>query len=264
MNWQERARRLPFGGRKKVPHCGPEPSAYISNSPAGISLYCFRCGPDSKQFEPHGRLSAADILAYRKHDDSLQQGRTPSTVPLYDDSVESSARVWVLKAGITPERASDIYGMGWDGNSRRIVVPVLHNERETGLFTARATDDRKPKYIMPKGSIGASWYRLERDRGKNVVIVEDVLSAIRVYEAGFNVLAVLGTTIGTSHVGLLDRYTPIGWFDGDKAGRSGFVKLRRALSPYGVEPKRIETEKDPKRYSKGEIQQFVEEAMDGH
>jgi DNA primase len=59
----------------------------------------------------------------------------------------------------------------------------------------------------------------------------------------------------------MKNYPVIGWFDGDKAGRNGFVKLRKALSPFGVEPKRISTPKDPKTYSRAAITQFIKDAL---
>ena len=91
--------------------------------------------------------------------------------------------------------------------------------------------------------------------------MEDILSAIRVYEAGFTTLAVLGTTIPLPVATLVSASRVIGWFDGDKAGRAGFVKLRKALGPFGVEPKRVQTTRDPKTYNRTEIIQKVEDAL---
>jgi len=91
--------------------------------------------------------------------------------------------------------------------------------------------------------------------------VEDVLSAIRVYESGYSSMAVLGTTIslGASQR-LATADTVIGWFDGDKAGRDGYVKLRKVLGPFGIEPKRVQTERDPKTYSRRAITQYIKDA----
>ena len=257
MQWQERAKSLKFGQRRKVKHCGTDPSAYISNGPKGISLHCFRC--HVSEFEPHGRLSASDILAMRQRDEAEAELPYPDTVPLDAADVPSEAHVWVLRAGLSPERASDRYGFGWSDRTSRVIVPVLHNGVPTGAWTGRAIDGRKPKYLMPKGSDGASWYGLQRDRAP-CVVVEDILSAIRIVESGYNALAVLGTTVGPTQAALIADYSVIGWFDGDKAGRNGYVKLRKALGPYGIEPARIETPKDPKLYSLKQISQFIEDA----
>lgn len=257
MEWQDKARSLTFGQKRKVPHCGPDPSAYISNRPVGLSLHCFRCG--ANEFVPHGRLSASDILAMRQRDEEEAGADYPDVTSLDASDVPTPAHLWVLRAGITPERASEQYGFGWSDRSSRVIVPILHDGQPTGLWTGRAIDGRKPKYLMPRGSMGACWYRLQRGRTAPVVVVEDVLSAIRVHEAGYNSLAVLGTTVGPTQATLIADFPVIGWFDGDKAGRNGFVKLRKALAPYGVDPKRIQTERDPKQYSRREIIKYIED-----
>lgn len=255
--WQDQAKSLVFGQKRKVPHCAPDPSAYISNSPAGLRLHCFRCGENL--FVKHGRLSASDVLAMRKRDEAEAELAYPDVVPMYVDGVHPDAILWILKAGITPERASDEYGFGWSDRSSRVIVPVLHNGDPAGVWTGRSVDGRKPKYLMPRGSVGASWFRLRGDR-KACVVVEDILSAIRVSEAGYNSIAVLGTTVSSTQATLLADYPVVGWFDGDKAGRSGFVKLRKALGPYGITPKRVQTQRDPKTYNRNEIIKYIEDA----
>lgn len=257
MEWQDQARNLKFGQRRKVKHCGTDASAYISNSPNGLNMYCFRCG--ESEFVPHGKLSASEILEMRERDAEETQQVYPEITPMYAHDVPSAAHLWVLQAGLPPERATDKYGFGWSDRTNRVIVPVLHNGKPTGLWTGRAIDGRKPKYLMPKGSIGSSWYGLRRERGP-CVVVEDILSAIRIVESGHNAMAVLGTAVGQTQATLIADYPVIGWFDGDKAGRNGYVKLRKSLGPYGIEPKRIETEKDPKKYSLSQIAQYIKDA----
>ena len=258
MEGQDNARSLTFGQKRKVPHCGPDPSAYISNRPVGLSLHCFRCG--ANEFVPHGRLSASDILAMRQRDEEEAGADYPDVTSLDASDVPTPAHLWVLRAGITPERASEQYGFGWSDRSSRVIVPILHDGQPTGLWTGRAIDGRKPKYLMPRGSMGACWYRLQLGRTTPVVVVEDVLSAIRVHEAGYNSLAVLGTTVGPTQATLLADFPVIGWFDGDKAGRAGYVKLRKALGPFGIVPARVQTERDPKTYSRKAITQYIKDA----
>lgn len=256
--WKDHARTLSFGQRRKVKCCGSTPSAYLSNSQKGLGFHCFRCGRND--FEAHGRLSSADFIRMRQADEEEAARAFPEVVPLYGEGVPVSAHLWVLKAGITPERATDEYGFGWSEHSSRVVVPILHDGTPTGVWTARDTTPSRarPKYVMPKGSIGSSWYRLFPDRV--AVVVEDVLSAIRVAEAGYGSLAVLGTSVGPTQAMLLADHPVVGWFDGDKAGRDGFVKLRKALGPYGIEPKRVQSERDPKDYNRDEIIKYIEDA----
>ena len=259
MNWQDRARTLRIGEKRKVPHCSTSPSAYISNSVKGVRLHCFRCG--ANEFEPHDKLSAADVLAMRRADETAVRQVYPKTTRLDAPECPTGAHVWVLKAGITPEVASTKFGLGWNEFSQRVVVPILHDGEPTGIWTARAVDDRKPKYLMPRGCAGEAWYNMPP--GAPVVIVEDVLSAIKLTLAGYGAMAVLGTAVGPRQVSLLAGREVVGWFDGDAAGRNGYVRLRKALGPVGITPSRIETPRDPKTYSVDRIKKYMEMRNDG-
>jgi len=257
MQWQEKAKQLPFGAKRKIPHCSTDASAYISNSPKGVRLYCFRCG--CKDFEAHGRLSASDLHRMQKKDAELIEQK-PVTQPLTEGPREAHA--WVLKAGITPELAQSKYGFTWHASTHRVVIPIMQNEKFLHAWISRSIDGRKPKYLASRSSAGCSWYQLRRARKKTVVVVEDALSAIKCHQAGQNSLAVLGTSISQKTAFLLSHWKVIGWFDADAAGNAGFAKLRKALGPYGVEPSRIVSDRDPKMHTKGEINEKVSEHGD--
>ena len=225
-----------------------------------MHLHCFRCG--DTDYEPHGRLSAADILRYREADDSAANLTTaPATVPLQD--APPQAQIWPLKAFIPPERATEKYGFGWDERTQRVVVPVLHNGVHTGVWTARSVDGRTPKYLMPRGSVGSTWY--DTRHGSEVVVCEDVLSAARCAEAGYSSAAVLGTSVGVQQ---LQRITAavkepqfpiriLGWFDADAAGRKAWVQLRKSCGVLGLNPIRVQSDKDPKLHTRKQIQEIL-------
>lgn len=253
MTWKEDARKLAFGQKVKVQHCGPDKTAYINNTEKGVSLHCFRC--KENEFEPHGKLSAVDYLRMRDADREAARKPIPDTKPL--TKAPDSGKLFVLKAGITPERASDKYGFGWSDKINRVVIPVLHDFKPTGQWLARATDGRKPKYIFGEGSNAAHW--VAKRRGKAVVVVEDVLSAIKVYEAGYSALAVCGTNVSQSAAMCMVGHDVVGWFDGDKAGDGGYVRLRKALSPFGIDPRKVRSDRDPKLYNKNDIRRYINE-----
>lgn len=255
-NWIETARKLQLGQKRKVKHCGKDPSAYISNGPNGVSLHCFRC--KTNEFEPHGRLSASDILAMRRSDAEAAKQPYPEVVPLYDDTcVPSAARVWVLKAGISPERATDNYGFGWCSRTSRVVIPILRDGEPTGKWIGRSLE-RNPKYLMPNGAAGTVW--LDTRGAGPLVVVEDVLSAIRVAGAGYKCAAVLGTSVSTAQLAAVGAGRVCGWFDNDAGGRQGWVNLRKACAPLGIEPTRVKSDADPKTYDKETIQKYIRSA----
>lgn len=253
--WEDQAKKLRIGQKRKIKHCGSDPSAYISNNIKGLGLYCFRCG--QKEFIPHDKLSAPEIMDMRRKDEKQKSLPYPNVVDLND--APSEAHLWLLKAGLTPEKASEKYLFGWSEETRRVIIPILHNSNRTAGWLGRDVVGRKPKYLLSKGACNEAWFQLRS--GEECVVVEDVLSAIKIYEAGFNTMAVLGTHISLYQAELLSAYDVIGWFDNDHAGTKGFINLRKALAPFGVSPKRIETRLDPKLYNKTDVKTKVEKSI---
>lgn len=222
-----------------------------------MSLHCFRCGTD--EFHPHGPRSIGEILKTRQAEDQLA-ARTQITMP--DTAVPLSegppeARVWALRGGLTPEEASNDYGMRWHEDTRRVLIPIHQRGRLQGLL-GRAVFGERPKYRM-LGGPADTIYRLPNRADTATVVVEDILSAIAVWRAGANALAVLGTSItavqaaeiaeGTRHV--------IGWFDGDKAGDAAWSKLRARMALHPVKLTRIRTSDDPKRLHRADLRRLL-------
>lgn len=200
----------------------------------------------------------------RQREEAATVRPAPECLPLNDPDVPSHAQVWVLKAGITPERAFEHYGIGWSEALDRVIVPVLADGKRTeewiGRNSRHGTGDPRTKYLMSAGATGSCWYDL-RASTKVVVVVEDVLSAIRVREAGFAAVAVLGTSVSATVASMLADYTAVGWFDNDAAGGRGYVSLRKKAGAFGFRVKRVRSERDPKQYSLREIKEFVENAL---
>lgn len=258
-DWESKAKQLSFGQKRKIPHCSNSSTAYISNSTKGLGFYCFRC--QEKAFVPHGKLSSKDYVRMASIDKEVVKQDKPHTLPMTHKKVDKKALAWILKTGLSPEQATEEFSIGWNNRTSRVVIPLMQNGKETG-WVARAVDGRKPKYLIPRDSSNSAWYYTEFE-DTPLVVVEDVLSAIKVKRAGFNSIAVLGTHIKTEFATIMQEHPVIGWFDGDDAGRDGWVKLRKTLSPFGTHPTRIKTEMDPKAYDLRDIQEYVERAYAG-
>tara|TARA_R110000744_G_scaffold148413_1_gene261476 strand:- start:192 stop:971 length:780 start_codon:yes stop_codon:yes gene_type:complete len=250
--WEDTARALPYGSSRKVMHCGSSPAARAYNKPNGISLNCFRCGENL--FIPHGPRSAAEILAARQATTELIQAREiPSrAIHLTDEDCPSEALLWPLKTGLTPEAASDDYGMRYDPVTRRVLIPL------DGGFLARAVYNERPKYIKA-GAQAVEDYTLFIDHDL-VVITEDILSAIKVYRSGFSAMALLGTSVTATMAAKIGQYKHVvNWTDGDKAGDAAYVKLRKRLGLYPVQLHRVRTTADPKELHIKQIQTLISE-----
>ncbi len=257
MDWQEIAKSLRIGQSRKIPCCGSSPSTYVSQTDHGLRLGpCFRCG--HTEFVKHGKRSASEILAARRALPSNATFTLPSTaVPISSETVPSPARLWFLKHGITPEQADD-WGCRWDGDtgdgegrtpSRRVLIPV------EGGYLSRAVLGERPKWVnfCPK-DIGC--VRFHRTGASRVVVVEDVLSAYKVYLAGYASICALGTTITTQTRLALCEYERItGWFDDDAAGDKAWTKLRQAMRLNTGTLDRVITPDDPKVLHYGAIKE---------
>ena len=250
MNWQEMAKAIPIGQSRKILHCGSSPAARISQDGSGVRLHCFRCG--ETDYEPHGVRSAAEILAARRATDSLAQERSipRRALALNDPLCPSEARIWVLKTGLTPETATDTYGMKYDPVTRRVCIPL-----ENG-FIARAVFKDNPKYLRA-GDIPETY---ELKWGDVVVVTEDILSAIKVYRAGFSAVAILGTSVSIPAAAVIGAYSNvICWTDADKAGDAAWLKLRKRMGLYDTKLHRIRTSDDPKLLHINEIKDKINE-----
>lgn len=173
-----------------------------------------------------------------------------------EDSNNAHAMTWVLKAGITPERASGEYGMRWSDKLERVLIPIYNLKREyTGLLGRSVSAG--PKYILLQGKPEAYYTPVI---SKSVVITEDVLSAIAVHEAGTTAFAVLGTAIQNSFVELLAEYDKVvGWFDNDRAGSKAYMKLRRRLAMHDKQMVMAHSSVDPKYIPRRNIREQLDE-----
>lgn len=255
-NWQRAAKSIPTGQKRKVECCSTSPSAYISNDRKGIRFFCFRCG--TKHWEPHGPRSIAEVLAARRATDEIKELRDiPSRcIPLYAPETPREAVLWVLQAGLAPETATDSYGFLYDPKTRRVCIPI------NGGFLARAIFGESPKYI--KAGADCELYELPRESNQ-LVVCEDIMSAIKVYEAGFNSVAILGTAVTTTMAMKLAKHKVIVcWTDGDKAGDQAWIKMRKILALYPVTLTRVRTKEDPKLIHRAEIVRLIQESIDGN
>lgn len=166
----------------------------------------------------------------------------------------AEALQFILKAYLTPERATNEYGFRYDPEHQRVLMPV------TGGFLARRVYGDGPKYIMAAPA-STSHYALLRQDQVAIAVVEDILSAIRIYEAGYSALAVLGTSIENKTAMVVADYpVAAGWFDPDAAGDSAFKRLRRALALYDTRVLKVRTDKDPKAMWASQIKEIMENA----
>lgn len=147
--------------------------------------------------------------------------------------------------------------------SGRFIIP-LHNEQSDLVgYAGRSVDDTDPKYLFPSSEKGfykahllLNLHRLigQVDPDQTVVVVEGFFDCMKVHQAGFPCVAVLGSWLSDEQSELLAEHFDrvILMFDGDDAGREGMedavLKLASLLwvktisLPDGVQPDQMTTE----------------------
>lgn len=249
LDWKEQALKLRIGQSLKVPCCGNSASAYISNSAQGIRFGpCFRC--DRKDFVPHKGLSFAERRAMRQREDDLIRERKMHKGAVPFTQAPPDAHAWVLKSGLSIEEATSSYGFKWNDYIQRILIPVGDGH------IGRSLTKGQPKYISDTATLWRSNCGTDRVH----VLVEDVLSAIKVSRAGYGAVALMGTSQDAlKMIPLLQGSSLIiGWFDPDAAGQEGLRKARKACGLVDAPFKSLRTDVDPKLVPLARMKDLIE------
>lgn len=96
----------------------------------------------------------------------------------------------------TIERAGWSYTPDYDGHGARVIYPLYAPDGTVRGEQFRSYDGRKPKALID-GRLAEnliSWYRW-RKYGRTLIVVEDIVSAVRLAQAGIDSLALMGTLL---------------------------------------------------------------------
>jgi DNA primase len=149
------------------------------------------------------------------------------------------------------------------GYKGRLVIPLIdHQGGEDVLvgYAARSLDESEPKYLFPSRDKGFYKshlvYNLARVQAQRaVVIVEGVFDCMKVSQAGFPAVGLLGCDMSSHQAALLCTHFErmVLFFDGDAAGRNGTDRalveigrrgryVRAVLLPDGCQPDALATD----------------------
>ena len=199
--------------------------------------YCFGCS--------HWRPKN-DLDSVRKRLSPVPMGDSIVAELKVTDDIPQQAMQWLLSYGITKSDV-DYYHIGWNPDNQILVLINTPNYYQGRSFINGV------KY-KSKGKKPLLWY----GNGDILVCVEDVISAIKVSKAN-NVTAtpLLGSSMPLELTEtILERFKTVRvWLDRDKAIEA--VKMVRNLRQKGVDADVIVTDKDPKEYTTGEINEWL-------
>lgn len=261
-SWLEQAQQLSLGQRRRVPHdCGGGKVLLLEHKDNGFAAWCHRCSDTG--WHPHPQPSLAERIARLnavRASESAAEARVAPPVPTeFNPSLwPLPARVWLYKAGFSND-AIQRHGFYYSEPLDRVVLPVFAGG-EPVYWQARGFDPTRPKYLNPDTDKPLARYGSSGPQ----VICEDVLSAARVGEVVRGV-CLLGTSLSdraaTEVLRAADGGPIIVWLDPDSAGRKGAAKTCAKLRLAGGTVHVLDTDLDPKLYSRAEIEEFIQSAL---
>ena len=140
--------------------------------------------------------------------------------------------------------------------SGRVVIPI-HNERgELVAYAGRSIDGSEPRYKFPAGFHKAAvLFNLHRvETAREVVLVEGFFDCMKLWQAGFAPVALMGCSLSEQQERLLVERFQIAvlLLDGDEAGKLGtdecLLRLGRRMwvkavvVPEGKQPDKLSVE----------------------
>ena len=135
---------------------------------------------------------------------------------------------YLAQRGISPATAR-LFGVGmYHGNgflAGRCVIPIRDEKSQLVAYAGRAVNGEEPKYRFPAG-FRKSQVLFNLDRAiatgsRNVIVVEGFFDALKVYQAGHPVVALMGSSFSQRQSELLlSHFASVTlMLDGDEPGR---------------------------------------------
>ena len=120
------------------------------------------------------------------------------------------AHPYLNERGLTEETAKT-FGVGFFSGKGsmhdRIVIPIHNSKGELVAYAGRSIDGSEPRYKFPAGfHKSLELFNLHRVRGEvSVVLVEGFFDCMKVTQAGFPCVALMGSTMSKAQEELIRR-----------------------------------------------------------
>lgn len=234
----------------------------IKRTDDGYIAHCFNCGHRGYTVASLGHYKAAKRAGKSGGSKAVlgSGGSTPSR-GLPEDCVGDTeqwpprARAWVFKYGLNGDDIAK-YRLGYSELNQRVVLPIYRGGELDGYQLRKIEDDdMRPKYMTEAYKKPLFWVSSEVLSSKPLVIVEDILSGIRVSKI-CNSVALLTATASRDVIDWLvstNASEYVIFLDNDnRTVRKAQLALKNRLEVFA--PTRIVTaDKDPKEHTEGEL-----------
>ncbi len=175
-----------------------------------------------------------------------------------------SAHPYLAERGISQETA-EAFGVGFYSGkgsmNGRVVIPIHNENGELVAYAGRAIDGSEPRYKLPAGfHKSLELFNLHRVAEPEVVLVEGFFDCMKVHQAGFPAVALMGCSLSEAQDRLLaakfERVVVM--LDGDEAGRQAAAEiLARLAARMWVRAATVAEGKQPDQLSGDELQQLL-------
>lgn len=214
--------------------------------------YCFSCGY-WKDSSVKSKLETIPVVG-------------PKNLMLPSDSVKTLPAValeWLAKYEIKQREIVD-FGLLWSPRLEWLIFPIYGDTYKENLlgYQARGFSNKGSKYYT-RGAFETilNYYDQMGDRGSNLILVEDMVSAIKVSRQRI-VMPLFGSFLTETRGNKLKNFfkSLTFWLDYDKA-KSSILQATK-FKQYGFKTSIIITEKDPKEYNDEEISSIINDYDD--
>jgi len=231
---------------------------YVTRKPNGWQFHCHNCGEKFSGFQPRDGVSSPSETVEAIKNLVENELVTTDEVKLpadCTDRLHKDGVSWLLKYGITSEEIVK-YKIMYSPSMHRIIFPVFDSEDNLVAWQGRALGDSKIKYMTEiRKDIEQRVYYIPNGNKKNIAIVEDIVSAIKVGRH-VNAIALLGSYFSTKLVPNLRQFGKvIFWLDEDKYMSS--VVYARKCRQMGLNAITVKTIADPKACSDRQIKNLT-------
>jgi len=218
--------RITHKKRKDGSNCsvGKQPAMVISKRHTHWFYYCFRCGMCGEiPFETNTPERTLKLIKANKTEQYKQKQKT---MQLPEDFVELSnatgpakAKTWLWSYGLDATIWKK-HNIGWSDSYQRVIFPIynttnyafnLSSKKLVGWLARDVSfiqSNEKVLYKVPKYLLKTEpgktrkFFTLNAPKAKIVVVVEDILSAIKIFDAvkRVSVIALLNSSVDTSFI----------------------------------------------------------------
>ncbi len=158
--------------------------------------------------------------------------------------------------GITEETAR-AFGVGFFSGkgsmAGRVVFPIHNRKGDLVAYAGRAIDGTEPRYKFPAGfRKGLELWNFAALTGTSVVLVEGFFDCMKVWQAGYVAIALMGSTMSEAQEDMIAEQfgEVVVMLDGDEAGRKATEEITDRLQrrvfrvmavnlPSGVQPDQL-------------------------